>query len=121
MQAFSSSTFERRFQALVSQALSKVPRAELQSFKGNFRSRIKIEDHAIRTIDGVDRGAPRMKFDGAHLNYFQQPFFIFEVQILVGLPFVFEFKRTDIRAQAFSGIPLKKTLLVESGRAAQQA
>ena len=121
MEAFSSRAFERRFQALPLQALSKVLRAEFQRFKGNLGSRIKIEDHAVRTIDRVDRGAPGMKFDGAHLNHFQQSFFVLDVQVLVRFALVLEFKRTNIGAQTFPGIPLKETLLIDSGRATQQA
>ena len=120
MEALSSGTLERRFEALPLQSLSKILRAEFQRFKGNVGSRIKIEDHAVRKIDRVDRGAPGMKFHGAHLNYFQQSFFVFDVQVFVGLPLVLEFKRMDIGAQTFPGIPLKETLLIDSRRAAQQ-
>ena len=75
-----------------SQALSKVLRAEFQRFKGNVRSRIKIEDHAVRAIDRVDRGTPGMKFNGAHLNHFQQSFFVLNVEVFVRLALVLEFK-----------------------------
>src|SRR5665213_1000750 len=121
MEALSSGTFERRFQALSSQALTKVLRAEFQGLKGDFRCRVQIEDHAVRTINRVDRGTPGMKFDRAHLNHFQQPLFVLDIEVLIRLALVFEFKWAHISAQAFPWIPLKKTLLVDSRRATEQA
>ena len=62
-----------------------------------------------------------MEFDRAHLDDFQQAFFILDIEVFVFLALVPEFEGLDIRAETPAGIALKETLAVDAGGAAQQA
>ena len=61
-----------------------------------------------------------MKFDGAHLDQFQQSCLIFDIQILKRLSVVPEFEGMHIFAEALAGVPLIETAATDSIRAAQQ-
>ena len=61
-----------------------------------------------------------MYFDRAHLDEFQQAFFILDVEILVTLAFVLELERMNVRSEAFARIALIEALSINAGRASQQ-
>jgi hypothetical protein len=55
-----------------------------------------------------------MQFNPSHLDDFQQSFFILDVEVLVGLAFILELERSDVRAETPAGISLKEALFVDS-------
>ena len=113
--------FSDGFQPFVLKALAQVLRRQLDRLERDIRRRIEIEDHPVRVIDRIDRSAPGMQFDRAHLDHFQQAFFILDIEIFVFLALVPEGEGLDVRAETPAGIALEKTLAADAGGAAQQA
>lgn len=62
-----------------------------------------------------------MKFNPSHLDDFQQTLFILNVKVFIGSTFILELEPSDVGAWAAAGVPLKKALFINTGRAAQQA
>ena len=88
MQALSACALEHGFKPFALQPPAKILRGPLDRFKRDVRSRVEIEDQAVGTVYCIDARTPWMYFDRAHLDEFQQAFFILDVEILVTLAFV---------------------------------
>src|SRR5450631_90724 len=106
MQSLAAGAFERRFQPLLLKPLPQILRRQLERLEWHIRGRVQIEDHAVGIIDRVDRGAPGMDLDCAHLDHLKQAFYILYVEILVLFPFVPELKRVYVRPEALARIAL---------------
>jgi hypothetical protein len=61
-----------------------------------------------------------MYLDRAHLNDFQQAFFILYIEVLVFLAFVPELEGMNVRSKALTRIALIEALAVNAGRTSQQ-
>ena len=122
MQSFAASAFQAGIKASFLEPLPQVDSRKFQSFEGNVRRGIKVEDQPVGIVDRVNRRAPGMDLDRAHLDDFQQTFFVLDIEVFVTLAFVPEVEGMDIFAESPPRATLKKTLLsVDAGRTAQQA
>ena len=121
MQALSAGAFEHRAQPLLLEPLPQILGGQFERFEGNVWRRIEVEYQTVWIVDRVDGGTPGVYLDRTHLNDLQQPFLVFNVGILVTLPFVPEIERMNIRPNAPARITLIETLAVDAGRTAQQA
>ena len=102
--------------------LPQVRGRQLQRFERNVRRGIEVKDQAVGIINRIDRSAPRMNFDRAHLDDFQQAFFVLYVQVFVALAFMPKFEWMHILSESPPWTALIETLpAIDSGRAAQQA
>jgi hypothetical protein len=74
VQSLAARAFESGFEPLAFEPLPQILRGELQCFKRNIRRRIEIKDETVGIINRIDRGAPWMNFNRAHLMISSKPF-----------------------------------------------
>src|ERR1043165_5058940 len=99
MEPFAARAFKRGLKPTLLEPLPHIPRSELDGFKRHFGSGIKIEDHAVRIIDRMDRSAPGMNLDRSHLDHFEQPLLVIDVEVFVAFALVPELEGMDFLAQ----------------------
>ena len=121
MQSFAAGAFEDRLQPFLLQPLPQVLRGQLERLERHIRRGVEVEYQPVGIIDRIDGRTPGMDLDRAHLDDFQQAFFVFDVEVFVTLALVPEFERMDVCPEPFAGVALIETLAVDAGGTAQQA